>query len=124
MTDNSTIEGSHPASRSRRFTGTITDLTTGAAFQPTTVKMTLYDPDRARKGEAAILNSRLDSDITSSVTLGVIDLTLTEADMAMLDSAKQSEDRAMLIYWDYNGGDDSGEMTVRFRVYRNQVPTS
>lgn len=119
------MEDNFPASRSARLTGTITSLVTGAAFQPTTVKMTLFDADRAETGTSpAIINSRLDTDITSSVTVGVIDLTLTEADMAMLDATKQSERRALLIYWDYNSGADSGEKIIRFKVQRNQVPTS
>lgn len=119
------MEDNFPANRSARITADITSLVTEAAFQPTTVKMTLYDADRAESGVSpAIINSRLDTDITSSVTAGVMDLTLTEADMAMLDAAKDSERRALLIYWDYNGGADSGEKIIRFTVYRNQVPTS
>lgn len=119
------MEDTYPAGRSAQFSGTITSNVTGLAFQPTTVKMTLYDQDRAEMGTTpAIVNSRLDSDITTSVTLGVIALTLTEADMAMLDATKQSERRAMLIYWDYSGGADSGEMTIRFGVERNGAPTA
>ncbi len=119
------MEDDFRANRSARVTFTITSLVTGLAFQPTTVKMTLYDEDRAETGTAgAIVNSRLDTDITSSVTAGVGDLTLTEADMAILDSAKPSERRALLIYWDYSGGADSGEYTFRFTVSKNGVPTS
>lgn len=109
-------------------TGTIYDLSgsTPVGFKPTTVTMTLFDLDRAEEGIAgAIVNSRLNSDITSSVSAGgVLTLNLTRADMAMLDSTKQSERRGLQIAWVYNGGADRGERQFTFTVKRNKVPTS
>lgn len=121
------MEDDFRAGRSALIRANIKDnsLTPPANFQPTTVKMTLWDVDRAEAGVTpSIVNSRLDTDITASCAAGVLTLTLDEADMALLDSAKNSERRGLLIYWDYNAGADSGERTIYFTVTRNGVPTA
>lgn len=106
-----------------RIKGTITDQD-DAAFQPTTVKLTLFDVEKADAGLTAIVGAVQDLDITSDVTVGVIAYDLPKGKMVMIDSTKDVEIRGVYLYWDYNGGADRGELLSFFKIWKDKVPTT
>lgn len=105
--------------------GTIKDnANPPVAFQPTTVKLTIYDVEKSDAGLTAIVSAVVDRDITSSVTVGVIEYDLPKGDMVMIDATKDTEIRGVYIYWDYNGGADRGELLSFFKIRKDKVPTT
>jgi hypothetical protein len=65
----------------------------------TTVTMTLYDLDTGK-----VINGNTATDVSASVTAGVLALTLAAADTAMLDSSKARERHVALFEFTWGSG--------------------
>lgn len=99
--------------------GTITDAADGALAAVNSLTLTLYE-----KKTGTILNSRNGGSILNenggTFAAGVVTLTLSPADNALLSQAVAHETHVALIRWTYNGGGDAGWAQVEF-VIHNQV---
>ena len=94
--------GTWPEESTRLITATVQDengdAIPGSAL--TSITMTLYS-----EHDQAIINSRDDVDISSSVSeAGVLSLVLTADDMAIQDDDLLEERHRLLIEWEYNSG--------------------
>ena len=106
----------HPFAEKKtaKFSGKITDES-GVGVLPSAIKLTLYD-----RQTLAIVNSRSGGSILN-INGGTCDangnwtLTLTPADMAILDTTNRQELRTALVEWTY-GGTKEGGAEIRFTI--------
>ncbi len=113
-----TITTTFPEASTAILTGTIRDGAGNAvpAASLTTLALTLFD-----RATGTVINSRnavsiLNTNGGTVTSGGVLTLTLSPSDMALVSQSAAQETHVAFLRWTYNAGADAGEQEVVFTV--------